>query len=79
MTIRLDPDYPNTIRWHANALATHSFEYGAKEPVAALIDMVRYLAKVDEPTLFEIMYELDPSRPATMDEARDGMGSSSDQ
>lgn len=55
--IVITPEWPNLIRWHANALATHSFDYGAKAPIAAFIDMVRYLSQTDLEELNKIMAE----------------------
>ena len=70
-TMKLEPHWPGLLRWHARGLATHSFTRGNTEPVAAFIDMVRYMTKTDEAQLFLIMHELDPSRAATMQEAQD--------
>jgi hypothetical protein len=71
-TMRLDPHYPNVLRRMAAGLANGEFEKGSERQVmAAIIDQVRYLAKTDEASLFPIMHELDPSRPATMQEALD--------
>lgn len=68
--ISLEPNYPNVLRRMAAGLANGDFEKGSERQVmATIIDQVRFLAKTDEASLFPIMHELDPSRPATMEEA----------
>lgn len=69
-TVRLDPNYVNVLRRMAAGLANGDFEKGSERQVmATIIDQVRYLAKTDEASLFPIMHELDPTRPATVEEA----------
>lgn len=69
-TMRLDPNYVNVLRRMAAGLANGDFQKGSERQVmATIIDQARYLAKTDEASLFRIMHELDPSRPATMEEA----------
>lgn len=68
----IEPEWSNLIRWHGNALATHSFDYGAKAPIRAFIDMVRYLALTDPNELNRIMEEFnDPHSEVTVEEDED--------
>ena len=70
-TMVLTPNYENVLRRMAGGLANGDFEEGSERQVmATIIDQARYLAKTDEAALFRIMHELDPTRPATMEEAR---------
>ena len=46
--IVLKPDYENVAAWQANGLMTHSFDFGAREPMVSFIEHVRYLAVMDE-------------------------------
>lgn len=59
--IVITPDWPNMIRWHGNALATHSFDCGARSPIRAFMETVRYLALTEPDELEKIMEEfVDP-------------------
>jgi len=44
----IPPNYENVAAWHANALVTHSFEFGARKPMVSFIEQIRYLAVLDE-------------------------------
>lgn len=45
--IKLDPNWDNTAAWFGDGLATHSFDYGAREPVVSFIEQIVYLAMKD--------------------------------
>lgn len=53
----LEPHWPNVIRWHANALTTHSFEVGARGPISTFMQMVGHLAQKDPAELNRIIEE----------------------
>lgn len=57
-TINIEPHWPGLARWWANALATHSFEQGARNPVVSFIEVIRYLALTDPEELEAIINEL---------------------
>lgn len=56
--VTLEPNWPNTLRWQANAYITNSFEFGAVSPMISLIEQVRYLTQKDPDTLEDILNEL---------------------
>lgn len=45
--ISLEPNWERTAAWHANALRTHSFDFGATEPIVSFIQQIRYLTQLD--------------------------------
>lgn len=56
-TISLEPEWPALARWYCRGLATHSFDAGAKEPIAAFIEIIRYLAIENPDELKKILEE----------------------
>lgn len=67
--IVLEPYWPAMVRWHANALATHSFDFGAKSPLGTFMQMVGYLAQKDPEELNKIIEEF--QEPRVIQEAED--------
>ena len=65
----LEPNWPNMIRWHANALMTHSFEAGARGPISTFMQMVGHLAQKDPEELNKIIAEF--TDPLVIREAED--------
>ena len=56
-TIVITPHWPSTIRWFAGALIGHSFDRGARTPVASFMEQVRYLHQTDPAELQRIIDE----------------------
>lgn len=57
-TITLEPDWENTALWFAEALRTHSFNKGAKEPIISFIEQIRYLTLTDPDAVKRIMEKI---------------------
>lgn len=60
--IVVTPYWPNMIRWHANALMTHSFDFGARGPLGSFMQMVGHLAQTDAAELNRIIAEFEELR-----------------
>jgi hypothetical protein len=41
--IKLEPEWEGLLKWHCEAMITHSFEYGAMSPMISLIEQVVHL------------------------------------
>jgi len=57
-TVNIEPHWPGLARWWANAMAQHAFDWGARDPVASFIEVIRYLALTDAEELEAIIQEL---------------------
>ena len=53
--ILLPPHYPNLARWWVRALADHSFDKGNTQPIVSFMEIIRYLALTDKPSLDRII------------------------
>lgn len=58
----LEPNWENTARWFANALATHSFDFGNRGAVGSFMEQIRYLALTDPQGLQKLIHEFAPPK-----------------
>lgn len=61
--ITVEPNWENLLAWHANALVTHSFKYGAREPVASFMQQVIHLHQKNPRAVERIIERLEGGLP----------------
>ena len=60
--IVITPEWANTARWFASALAGHSFDRGARSPIGSFMEQIRYLHQTDPDELQRIIDEFSDKR-----------------